>query len=176
MEQCFIYIEKRQSMIKSNSVHWHLMAIGCSLQPKWATGLLCTSVMLQQKDLSPSHRSEKLKVRPFLRATDACLSRTEHTLSLHQENMLPHEVISPAQAAWALCLLVRMCSRPKAYSYMPDLRCPSQHNFLIPFKPAWSWAFISILIDCYCTHLAYVYTHAVHNGKLRPYGHLMSHD
>ena len=41
----------------------------------------------------------------------------EHSLSLKQRKMFLHKVISPAQAVWALYILVWKCSKPKAHSY-----------------------------------------------------------
>lgn len=61
MEQCFSHIEKIQSRISSSSVHWFLMASGCSLQPTQGNWPMCTSVMLLQKDRSSSPIVWKLK-------------------------------------------------------------------------------------------------------------------
>lgn len=40
-----------------------------------------------------------------------------HSLSQKQEKILPHEVITPAQAVWDFYLSIRKCSNPKPYSY-----------------------------------------------------------
>ena len=37
---------------------------------------------------------------------------------MKQGNRFPHKAISLAQTVWALYLLVRMCSRHKAHSYL----------------------------------------------------------
>ena len=36
--------------------------------------------------------------------------------------MFPYKLIKPAQAVWALCLLVRKCSKPKVHSYATKWR------------------------------------------------------
>lgn len=42
----------------------------------------------------------------------------EHSWTLKQGKIFPHEAISLEQAVWALYLLVRKCSRSKAHSYV----------------------------------------------------------
>lgn len=49
--------------------------------------------------------------------------QNEGTLSEHETGKdMPHNAESPAQAVWALYLLVRKCSRPKALSYLAEQR------------------------------------------------------
>lgn len=152
MEQCFSYTEKTQSKITFSSVHWSLMASGCLCRQHRAAGLCAPLSCCGRRTSPPAPQSLKNKLGPCLGAFGARVSRTkEHTLSLNREKIFSLQAGSPAQAVWALHLLVRMCFRPQAcsYNWVEVERCAeiclSQHNFLIPFKPDWSWSFISIL-------------------------------
>lgn len=124
IEQYFSHIEKKQSKISSYSMLWSLMASGCPWKPMQGSWLICTSIMPQQKDFSPTTmESEILKARVMpLGYRWTHLRRTKNqTQSQKQEKIIPHKAISLAQAALALYLLRGTCSRPKAHSNLAEL-------------------------------------------------------
>ena len=106
--------------VVSISLQW---PAGPSQQPVQHNWPACTLLVLQQKDPVPSPQGDVAVGLARCHMMHMLYAETkEHSLPLEKKKIFPHKAISLTQSVWVLHLLVRMCSRFKAHSYMAKWR------------------------------------------------------
>lgn len=97
MEQCFSHIEKRQSKISFSHVYWPPWPADLVLRLMQGDGLQASLSYCKRRTWFPP-RQEEIQYWPGAIWHTDLIRTKEHTFSLKQEKIFPHNVISPAQA------------------------------------------------------------------------------
>ena len=120
MEQCFAHIEK--SEITFSLGHWSPMASrSLTVVDTGQFAYMFTLLVLWWKDLIAFQRTDRAMELARCYMMHTLYEETkEYSLHLRQGKIIPHKVIYPAQAVWALCLFVGKCSRPRLHSYAAE--------------------------------------------------------
>lgn len=119
-----LYMEKRQSKISFSLGHWSLTAsraLPVANIGQFAYAHPSAAIMVGACPL-PANRysSSGVGQMPYDWRTWFKRRQKEYSLRLKQGKIFPHKVVNPAQAVWALCLLVRKCSSLWAHSYVAE--------------------------------------------------------